>query len=570
MLTPEELRNLPEEVVSIIELCEDDILKDIGRRISETGKLTPTAINQLTIRKNATLLRKDVTKTLAKYSGLTEKAVQSLLINAGVKSIEHEDEMLPTEKRGRKSKKLENIIRSNVTAVNGTMANMTKGTAREVSKRYTDAINRALVNIKSGAFSYEHEIRRACDSLADSMTYVKRSDGKYETLEVAVRRAVRTGLSVMAGQLAMQYCKDIGAEYVEVSAHEGARTGSKLHDPSNHAWWQGRVFHIGGDCWHKKKKYLDFVTNTGYGTGEGLCGWNCRHSFHAFFPDSMKPAYDYKALRKLNAKNISYNGKKYSKYEIDQMQRYRERQVRKYKRRYEIEGAAGLDTSRSRAKLREWQEELRRFTEATGNKREYAREYVAVRNDPFGNLPRISGEHSIEADLDIVNLAYRDEEELHNCLNCVLAFELRRRGYDVVAKNNVVTENDWLNFFETDEIVRSDMIGEIAEFQSDNIAMVVRDWGAGSRGIIRVRQEETHLPTGRILTNDHVFIVYCDDNGNVHFGDPQIGPVYQDCFKPFVGIFYKSRTIGEQTIVFRVDNCSMTGDILRYVESKKK
>ena len=403
MLTPEELRNIPEEVVSIIELCEDDILKDIGRRIAETGKLTPTAINQLMIRKNATLLRKDVTKTLAKYSGLTEKAIQSLLANAGIKSIEHEDEMLPKEKRGRKSKKLENIIRSNITAVNGTMANMTKGTAREVSKRYTDAINRSLVNVKSGAFSYEHEIRRACDSLADSMTYVKRSDGKYETLEVAVRRAVRTGLSVMAGQLAMQYCEDIGAEYVEVSAHEGARTGSKLHDPSNHAWWQGKVFHIGGDRWHKKKKYLDFMTNTGYGTGEGLCGWNCRHSFHAFFPDSMEPAYDYKTLRKLNAKNISYNGKKYSKYEIDQMQRYLERQVRKYKRRYELEASSELDAARSRAKLREWQEELRNFTNATGNKREYAREYVAIGK---AELREAAAIHSREELMKDVKMAF--------------------------------------------------------------------------------------------------------------------------------------------------------------------
>lgn len=24
------------------------------------------------------------------------------------------------------------------------------------------------------------------------------------------------------------------------------------------------------------KKYPDFVTSTGYGTGEGLGGWNCR------------------------------------------------------------------------------------------------------------------------------------------------------------------------------------------------------------------------------------------------------------------------------------------------------
>ena len=35
-------------------------------------------------------------------------------------------------------------------------------------------------------------------------------------------------------------------------------------------------------------KYKDFVKSTGYGTGGGLCGWNCRHSFIPFDPETMK------------------------------------------------------------------------------------------------------------------------------------------------------------------------------------------------------------------------------------------------------------------------------------------
>ncbi|NJP39587.1 hypothetical protein HCH52_00740 [Oscillospiraceae bacterium HV4-5-C5C] len=29
----------------------------------------------------------------------------------------------------------------------------------------------------------------------------------------------------------------------------------------------------------KNNKYPDFVKSTGYGSGEGLCGWNCRHRY---------------------------------------------------------------------------------------------------------------------------------------------------------------------------------------------------------------------------------------------------------------------------------------------------
>ena len=71
----------------------------------------------------------------------------------------------------------------------------------------------------------------------------------------------------------------------------------------------------------------------GYGSGEGFKGWNCRHDWHAYYKGISKPNYTLEQIKKLNEKNISYNGKKYTKYEISQMQRQGERNVRALKRR---------------------------------------------------------------------------------------------------------------------------------------------------------------------------------------------------------------------------------------------
>lgn len=71
----------------------------------------------------------------------------------------------------------------------------------------------------------------------------------------------------------------------------------------------------------------------GYGSGEGFKGWNCRHDWHAYYKGISKPNYTPEQIKKLNEKNISYNGKKYTKYEISQMQRQGERNVRALKRR---------------------------------------------------------------------------------------------------------------------------------------------------------------------------------------------------------------------------------------------
>ena len=80
--------------------------------------------------------------------------------------------------------------------------------------------------------------------------------------------------------------------------------------------------------------------------GTGLCGWNCRHTFFAVFPElGDPPAWTRDQLEELNARNIEYGGKQYTRYEINQMQRTRERNVRRWKKRYLAETEAGADTT---------------------------------------------------------------------------------------------------------------------------------------------------------------------------------------------------------------------------------
>lgn len=116
------------------------------------------------------------------------------------------------------------------------------------------------------------------------------------------------------------------------------------------------------------QEYPDFVESTGYGTGEGLCGWNCRHSFFPFYPGVSRPHYTPEALAALNAKDVEYNGKKYTRYEVSQMQRALERQVRAAKRSFVAQEAAGLDTTAAAARLKAARKQLAQFCLDTGGK----------------------------------------------------------------------------------------------------------------------------------------------------------------------------------------------------------
>ena len=94
--------------------------------------------------------------------------------------------------------------------------------------------------------------------------------------------------------------EEMDCEFVEVTAHEGARP--------THAVWQGRVYHRGGAVVQDGERYEDFEAATGYGTGPGLCGWNCRHNFYPFYPGISVRNYTDERLAELDARNIPYGG----------------------------------------------------------------------------------------------------------------------------------------------------------------------------------------------------------------------------------------------------------------------
>ena len=125
--------------------------------------------------------------------------------------------------------------------------------------------------------------------------------------------------------------EEMDCEFVEVTAHEGARP--------THAVWQGRVYHRGGAVVQDGERYEDFEAATGYGTGPGLCGWNCRHNFYPFYPGVSVRNYTDERLAELDARNIPYGGGLYTRYEITQMQRALEQRVRGQQLLVEVDNA---------------------------------------------------------------------------------------------------------------------------------------------------------------------------------------------------------------------------------------
>lgn len=369
MLPPDYLATAPDNIIRLVNQVEEDILCDMARRIVQTGQLTATAQWQAWRLEQLGASQTYIRQQLQRLTGKTQGEINALFQEAGQQALYYDDQIYQAAGLNpgnpNDSPALVNLLNAGAQQTNGTFENLTATTASTATQQFERALDRAWLQLASGAFSYQAVIRQAIKDLAkQGLQAIIYPSGHVDTLDVATRRAILTGLNQTAAKLSLSRADDMGTDLVEVTAHHGAR-------PS-HQVWQGKVYSRSGE----NSRYPDFVSSTGYGSGPGLCGWNCRHNFFPFFEGLSRSAYPDAVLRRYENQTVTYNGEKLSYYDATQKQRYLERQVRRWKREYLMMDAAGQDTTQAAVKLNDWRRNLDDFLEQTGLDRQASREMV--------------------------------------------------------------------------------------------------------------------------------------------------------------------------------------------------
>lgn len=285
MLDPEYLRDVAEGSEEIAAELHDYILqKIVSRIIARIGKgkdylLTATDRWNIETMQEAGYLLEEITAEIARATKMQTAEIAEAMEEAGVKAIGYDDKVYkdaglspdPLEQ----SPSLVRLMERNMRATLGEWSNFTRTTAQTAQSAYISACDMAHLKVMTGATSYTQAVREAVEEAIDSGAVVTYPTGHKDTLETATARAVRTGIAQATGDISIKRMEEMDWDIILVSAHVGARTGDGGQNPSNHLWWQGQYYSRTG----KDKRFPDFKESTGYGTGEGLCGWNCRHSF---------------------------------------------------------------------------------------------------------------------------------------------------------------------------------------------------------------------------------------------------------------------------------------------------
>lgn len=349
---PSLLEALPEEIAELFRGLEDTLITDICSRL-KTGTVGETTVLDIKALRSHGIDLKEIEKAISETSGTSEKKLKKLLEEVVDKNQKYYNDVITLAD----VTKPETIVNaSDIDAIKRQtlqeMRNITRTMAFVVDagrtilkpqKAFTWALDAALLQVQSGAVSYNTAIASVVKQLADSgLRMVDYESGRSDQVDVAARRAVMTGVNQINQKYAEQSTEYLETDLVETSAHIGARNIGNV--PENHEKWQGKWYRWSEKPQTSTGEYPDFIETTGYGTGAGLGGWNCRHTFYPVVEGVSEATYSQADLDAMKGENrkFKFDGQEYDGYTATQEQRSIERTIRKLKREETAYNAAGL------------------------------------------------------------------------------------------------------------------------------------------------------------------------------------------------------------------------------------
>ena len=345
MLNNEQEEKLVQILIDRINALNEDILTIIGNRIKQIGELTPTQVHQI---QQMLMYYTDINTIVQKLAEVTNMNVNDIYNMFEYSAKTNQDFARQFYKaRGisyipyTKNKALKEQIRaiakitakeyvniSRTSAIGYTVKDL-KGNLvfKDISSTYKDIIDKAILNAGQGKTTYQQEMRNAIKQIGQSgLKTLDYESGRSVRLDSAIRQNTLEGLRTLTNQIQQQFGEEFGADGVEVSHHINSA-------PDHIDTVDGKQFSLNGDRVVNGKLYKDFNT-VNNSLDRQVSTLNCRHYIFSIVLGVNKPQYTDKQLeedKKKNKQGFDFEGKHYSNYEGEQLQRLIEREIRKQK-----------------------------------------------------------------------------------------------------------------------------------------------------------------------------------------------------------------------------------------------
>jgi DNA-binding transcriptional MerR regulator len=361
-ITPDYLSRVPDSVVKLYQDLEDYLIRQICGSLSISGEPNATALELIRQLQRRGMPLETIEERIKRTLKLSDQQLKKALENAVQRNNAYYDAAFDAlglvEEQAQLDEmaaEIDSITRQTEKAMHNITRSMGFGMRGldgsviicDAQRTYQTILDKAELRVLSSGASYNVAIRDGIREMTGSgligeWVEYRDEEGKVyhrNRVDVAVRRAVMTGVSQISAQRSEMAAEELDTPLREISAHRGARDVDGPHGWENHKEWQGKVYSTerGDD------KYPYIYTATGWGAVDGLEGANCRHMHFPFVEGFSERTYTDEELANIDKPPFTYQGREYSAYEATQKQREIETALRRVKRRLIGFKAAGDD-----------------------------------------------------------------------------------------------------------------------------------------------------------------------------------------------------------------------------------
>ena len=351
---------------------EQNVLTRIGKRIKKYGKLSLADVKSIN---NIAVVKQDmeaITKELAKVTGYNISQIEQMY--ADLLEEQHLANQPLYDYRGKKfvpfkdNRELQAIARAYAKTTGETMINLAKtkalcimganGKPIGMQKYYTDVLDKAVMQVTTGATDFHTAMRDSIIELGGSGVRVDYGGGVTRRLDTVVRQNLLWGAKQASTEYNTMIGEELGCDGIEVDWHSNPR-------PS-HAFMQGKQYVLG-----KARTINGIHFESADEALERLQDYGCLHYRTPIICGTSEPRYSPEELKRLNeqnAKRYTIDDKEYSGYEVTQMQRRLETAVRNEKTTRDLAKASGDNAlvKRCNERIKAYQGKYNEISEITG------------------------------------------------------------------------------------------------------------------------------------------------------------------------------------------------------------
>ena len=334
---------------------ESNILQRIGKRIGKYGKMSLADVKKINNIATTKQDLKKINQDLATITGYNIAQVEKMY--GDLLAQQHLANKPLYDYRGKKfvpleeNKELQAIVKAYAKNTGKTMLNLSKtsllgftdanGKFTNLSKAYTDVLDKAAMQVTTGATDFHTAMRDSIVQLGGSGVRVDYGGGVTRRLDTVVRQNLLWG----AKQASIEYNELIGEELgcdgYEIDYHSCPR-------PS-HEFMQGKQYCIGKSRTINGEKFIGFedadpTSPDGLSASEALNDYGCLHFKTPIICGISEPTFSPSELKRLKAQDkttYNINGNEVTGYEATQMMRRLETEIRNKKSIKQIADASG-------------------------------------------------------------------------------------------------------------------------------------------------------------------------------------------------------------------------------------